>query len=152
MTLDQAIDAANGRVAGAAVGGGVRAAVNPWEGDRRDALKDALKAKVRAILSLYVYACVRVCLCVLVYLFVRTRARLHHDTAADFCCTSQAQPQEKIASCVAFTLPIRPVRLHLDARAAQVASRCRCPRLPPASCVIALGRTLQRTRQPSRCR
>ena len=46
LTQEQAIDAANGRVAGGAAASAARAAVNPWENERRDALKEALKAKV----------------------------------------------------------------------------------------------------------
>ncbi len=47
LTQGQAIDAANGRVAGAAAAPAVQAAINPWANDHRDALKEALKAKVR---------------------------------------------------------------------------------------------------------
>jgi ribosomal protein L18 len=47
--IAQAIDAANGRVAGGAAAPSARAVVNPWENERRDALKEALKAKVWAL-------------------------------------------------------------------------------------------------------
>ena len=47
VTCWQAIDAANGRASGGAAAPVARAASNPWERDRKDALKEALKAKVR---------------------------------------------------------------------------------------------------------
>ena len=45
-TILQAIDAANGRVAGGSAAVSAKGAPNPWEGDRKEALKEALRAKV----------------------------------------------------------------------------------------------------------
>jgi hypothetical protein len=46
VTHGKAIDAANGRMSGGAAAPVARAAANPWERDRKEALKEALKAKV----------------------------------------------------------------------------------------------------------